>query len=260
MLSLPFADYSNGYLVKELDGLDPVKASLVSSTMAQVDGAQAQAASRGTRNITGKIGLRPNYITTDVPSLRMNLYSWLMPKQLVTMNFYMDDALFATTKGIVESCENNMFSADPEVDFSIICYDPDFYAVNDVQIAGSTVTDTSAQQIVYGGTSDAGVIFTLNVNNTIPGFTLYNTRPDGTIQKYEVDGTFQAGDIVTVTTIPLQKSLILNRSNEISSILYFLQNSRDWISLGKGINEFRAFCSAGSVPWTMTYRPKYGGF
>jgi hypothetical protein len=37
-LFLPLTDASQGYVVKDIQGLDPVKASLASSTMAQMDG------------------------------------------------------------------------------------------------------------------------------------------------------------------------------------------------------------------------------
>lgn len=260
VLSLPLSDYSGGYLVKTIDGLDPVKAMLVSSSMAQVDGAQPQSSSRGTRNIVMKLGLKPNYVTNDVPTLRSNLYSWFMPKQIVTINFYFDNALYATSVGTVESCTNSMFSADPELDVSLICYDPDFYSATPITVNGSTVVNALTQAITYAGTSDCGVIFTLNVSAASAGFTLNNTRPDGTVQTFQVAGVFQAGDIVTVTSIPRQKSIMLTRAGVTSSILYYLQTGGSWISLGNGKNKFQAFSDVNAMSYTVVYTPKYGGF
>lgn len=260
VLSLPLSDYSGGYLVRNIDGLDPVKATLVSSSMAQVDGAQPQSSSRGTRNIVMKIGIKPNYVTNDVLSLRSNLYSWFMPKQIVTINFYFDNALYATSVGTVESCTNSMFSADQEVDISLICYDPDFYSTSSVTVNGTTVTNVLTQAITYPGTSDCGVIFTLTVSAASSGFTLNNTRPDGTLQTFQVTGVFQAGDVVTVTSIPRQKSLMLTRAGVTSSILYYLQAGGTWISLGNGKNKFQAFSDVGAMSYTVAYTPKYGGF
>jgi Siphovirus-type tail component, C-terminal domain len=259
-LSLPMMDASSGYLVRSITGLDPVKATLVSSDMAQVDGATPQAASRGTRNIVMKVGLKPNYSTQNTFALRQGLYKWFMPKQNLTANFYMDGALFATSAGVVESCENSMFSQDQEVDISLIHYDPDFYSTTLTTIDGSTVSDTTTEVINYPGTSDCGIVFTLTVSSAISGFTLSNTRPDGTLQTYQVVGSFVDGDVVTVTSIPRQKALTLMRSSIDSSVLYFMQPGSDWISLQRGANDFRAFDSVGGNSYTVAYTTKYGGF
>ncbi len=40
LLILPLDDVSSGYVVEEIEGLDPVKATLVSSSFAQADGEQ----------------------------------------------------------------------------------------------------------------------------------------------------------------------------------------------------------------------------
>lgn len=258
VLPLPLTDFSGGYLVKDIQGLDPVKATLTSSSMAQVDGAQPQSSRRDIRNITMKIGLEPDYDTLTVASLRAGLYDYMLTKAVIGINFFLDGALFASTTGTVESLDNNMFSADPEMDSSIICYDPDFYGPSAVTVSGSTVADSTTHTITYGGTSDAGVIFTLSVNRTIAGFSLYNTKPDGTSQTLDFVGALVSGDIVTITTIPRKKSAIKVTSGTPSSVLYGVQPAADWIDLGKGDNLFRAAVSGAAIPYTISYTPKYG--
>src|SRR5450756_1275481 len=83
-LQLPLLDASAGYVVRDVEGLSPVKATLTSSSMAQEDGAQPQNATRTTRNILLKIGLEPDYVTNDVQSLRSDLYDYFMPCLLYT--------------------------------------------------------------------------------------------------------------------------------------------------------------------------------
>lgn len=258
ILPLPLADFSGGYLVRDIQGLDPVKASLTSSSMAQVDGAQAQSARRDTRNITMKLGLEPDYDTLTVAGLRSQLYQYMLPKAVIGMNFYLDGALFAQTTGTVESLDNNMFSADPEMDSSIICYDPDFYGPNQVTVDGSTVADSTTQTITYDGTSDAGIIFTLTVDRTIAGFSLYNNKPDGTSQTFDFEGALVSGDVVTITSIPRQKSAIKVTSGTPSSVLYGVQPASAWINLGNGDNDFRAAVSGAAIDYTIQYTPKYG--
>jgi hypothetical protein len=205
-----------------------------------------------------KIGLEPDYDALTVSGLRSNLYDYMMTKAVVGMNFYIDGALFAHTTGTMETLDNNMFSDDPEMDASIICYDPDFYGPDVVIVDGSTVADTTTQTITYGGTTDAGIIFTLNVDRDIAGFSLYNTKPDGTSQIYDFEAALVSGDVVTITTIPRKKSAIKVTSGTPSSVLAGVQPASDWINLGKGDNTFRAQVSGAAIAYTIQYTPKYG--
>lgn len=260
ILTLPLSDYSNGYLVAEIEGLGPVKASLTSSSMAQIDGAQPQSSRRDVRNITMKLELKPNYNDITVDTLKAGLYAYLLPKAVVGMNFYRNDVLFCKTTGTVESLENTMFAVVPMMNASIICHDPDFYAPNATSVSGNTVADTTTQEITYPGTSDAGIIFTLNVNRTIAGFSLYNTKPDGTTQIYNLDVPLVSGDVVVINTIPRQKSVIKTTAGTPTSVLYGVDPSSAWISLGPGDNNFRAAVSGAAIPYTVQYTTKYGAF
>lgn len=259
-LQLSLLDSSNGYVVKDIEGLDPVKATLTSSSMAQLDGAQPQNARRDIRNVTMKLGLEPDYIVSTVDSLRSGLYDYLMPKGNVGLGFYKNGILYATASGQVESFQNSMFSADPEVDISIICYDPDFSAPAPITASLHTTKLTDTTAITYQGSSDAGVIFALNVDRTATSFTLYNTTPDGTLQIMPFAGTFAAGDVVTVNTIPGQKSVTLTRAGITTSVLFYLDPVSSWIFLKRGVNQFRAYYNdVTPIPYTLTYTPLYGG-
>lgn len=417
-LSLPLSDISSGYLVKEIDGLDPVDASLTSTVMAQVDGAQPQNASRSTRNITMKLGFEPDYVNTTVQLLRKALYGYLMPKDMVQLSFYDDGVLYAYTTGQVESFQAPFFASDPEVDISIICYDPDFYSADDTSLSGNTYNNTAtptsigtadgtfesgvttwsatgavltqgntahtgshggdltapaspgsqvyfrpnssnkvpvfagsqytatlwARQatvsgtvsaaidwqdasgaylstsasvgaalvantwtmltitanapvngalavygptwgspganrvtsfddilfqdyevdvesvdINYGGTSDAGIIFTLSVNRIFSSFTIYNTAPDNTVQAFLVTGSFAPGDVVTVDSRPLSRGITLNRAGLVTNILYSVDPSSSWIMLQGGDNNFRVLAAGATIPYTIEYTEKYGG-
>jgi Siphovirus-type tail component, C-terminal domain len=258
-LILPLADFSGGFIVKDIQGLDPVKATLTSSALAEIDGAQFQHARREPRNITMKLGLEPDYVTTTVASLRSELYDYFMPKSAVTLGFYFDDVLYATTVGVVESMENNMFTADPQVDISLMCYDPDFYAPDPVVVNGTTVSDATTHEIDYEGTSDTGIVFTLTFPGTASELWLYNTRPDNVMNLFRVSGSFLANDIFQVNSNPGSKSVTINRGGTKFSVLYYLDAGADWPSLMRGPNLFRAYASGAGVPYTVVYTPRYGG-
>lgn len=257
-LGLPIADASAGYSVKDIQGLDPVKATLTSSSIAQVDGAQPQNARRDLRNITMKLGLEPDYASSTVDSLRTSLYDYFMPKANIGLRFWKDGSLFATCNGQVESFDAPMFTQDPEADISVICYDPDFYAPSSSVLSASTTSDTNYHAIQYPGSSDAGFIFALAVNRIFSSFTIYNTLPDGSLQQFAVTGSFAPGDIVTMNSIPGQKALTLTRSGIPSSILFDADPANTWPFLQKGENDFRVYVNGTSIPYTLTYTAKYG--
>lgn len=259
-LQLPLMDASNGYAVRDIEGLDPVKATLTSSSIAQLDGAQPQNARRDIRNITMKIGLSPDYIANTVDSLRSGLYDYLMPKSNIDLSFYKDGVVYAVVSGQVESFDNTMFSADPEVDISIICYNPDFSAPAQVSTDLNTTNGTDTNTFTYTGTSDTGVIFTLSIDRTATSFTLYNTAPDNTVQVMAVNGSFVTGDVVTINTIPGSRVVTLTRGGITTSVLFYLDPTSTWITFQKGDNDFRAFYNdVTPIPYTLAYTPLFGG-
>jgi hypothetical protein len=253
-------DSSAGYVVKDIEGLNPVKATLTSSTLSQVDGAQFQNARRDPRNITISVGLEPDYVTTTVQSLRDALYSYFTTKAVVDLAFFLDNVEYVVTTGQVESCENSMFSADPQVDISLICYDPDFYFPEMTNLSSETVPNTNANMVDYQGTTDTGVIFTLNVNRDMTSVILYNIAPDGIVQQFGITGaTFTDGDVIIVNSVPGFRSVTLTRDGVTSSILYWVDAFPTWITLKKGINQFRAYSLGNGVPYDLTYTAKIGG-
>lgn len=257
-LALPLADTSGGYLVKDISGLDPVKATLVSTTIAQIDGAQLQSTRRETRNITMRLGFVPNFYTTDVRSLRQNLYGFLMPKSLVTLRFFFDEVLYAVTVAAVETFESSMFSVDPEVNVSLICYDPDFYAPTTTTFNGTTVIGTSSNAIQYDGTSDAGFVLTLSPNASIADFAITVTHPDNKVLTLDLAASLLSGDTVVVNTIPGSKAATLTRSSSSSSLLYAVSPLSIWMGLSPGQNLFRVSSTVSGMPYSLVYTKKYG--
>lgn len=259
-LQLPLMDSSGGYVVKDIQGLDPVKATLVSSTLAQMDGAQFHNARREPRNITMKLGFAPDYVVTTVASLRSNLYLYLMPKTTIIFGVYDDDVLWGEIAGIVESFDQNMFSSDPEVNVSIICYDPDFYAPSETTVNANTTSGMTTTPINYPGNSDTGVKFHMTFPAVATGVTLYNTRPDGIIDITTIAGSFLANDQLDVDTNPGSKTVTMTRLGTKTPVLYYLDRMSTWIRLMRGANQFRAQYSGAATAYTLKYTSRFGGF
>lgn len=259
LLNLPLEDLDNGFLLEEVEGLDPVKATITTSSFAQLDGSEYQFSRREERNIKLKISLEPDWGVDTVRTLRKKLYEYFMPKSLVTLTFYTSDGLPVDIMGRVESFESPLFTNTPAVDISILCFNPDFYSQAPSSFDGSTTQLNLESSIVYDGSIETGLVFTLFVNRTLPEFTFYHYPPDGSFHSLEFSTPLIAGDVLTISTISGDKGATLNRASVASSVLYGISPQSDWIELMPGINRIRVYSEGAPIPFHIEYANKYGG-
>lgn len=254
-------DASSGFELREVQGLDPVKATIVTTSFAQLDGTQYQSSKRESRNILIRLGLEPDFVTTTVKDLRKTLYSWFMPKTMVTMTLYDDDEEepTVTISGRVESNEAPLFQQEPEANISVICFDSDFKDLGSVEITGNSVADTTETLVAYTGTVEAGIVFTFSPDRDISEFTIYHRTPDGSTKQSNFAVELHAGDLVTLTTTPGNKAVTLTRSGTVTSILYGMPAPRYWVELSPGDNYIRIFAEGDGIPFDITYTNRYGG-
>lgn len=260
LLSLPLEGITDGVFVEEVLGLDPVKATLVSSSFANLDGAQFQSSRRETRNIILTLGIEPtDYETQNVRTIRTNLYSFFMPKSEVKLRFFMDDGLEVDITGRVESFETPLFVKDPQVVISIMCFDPDFIELDSIIISEDTVSDLTTFLISYPGTVETGILLTLLVDRALTEFTIYHTPPDGVVRTLDFAAVLQADDVLTINTVVGSKAITLTRSAVDTSLLYGMSPQSAWIELFKGNNQLRVFAEGAAIPFTIEYTVRYGG-
>ncbi len=260
LLGLPLGDISSGLLLKSVDGLDPVKATLSSSSFAQLDGEQYQSARREKRNIVLKIGLEPYYsdVSTTVAALRTYLYKFFMPKTQIKLRFVLDD-MTVEIVGRIETAESPMFSADPEMTVSVICFAPDLIDPTVVTVPGNTTSGSTVNNITYTGSVETGVIFRLNVNRSLASFTIANTPADNLERTLLFAAPLISGDQVIISTVPGSKSATLVRGGVTSSILYGVSPLATWIPFFPGLNKVRVMAEGAAIPYTFEYTRKYGG-
>src|SRR5262249_17536553 len=160
-----------------------------------------------------------------------------------------------------ESLENAMFSADPEVDISIICYDPDLYSTSSTEVDIETVDGTVETPIEYDGTTETGFIFTMTLDQDLPdGIALYNTPPSTAYQVMVIEAGMRTANVTPINTIPGQKSIPRTRGAVTPSLLYALQVGYMWLQFYKGTNSFRAYGDADDpISGTIPYTSKFGG-
>lgn len=259
LLNLPLEDVSNGYILTEVEGLDPVKATLVSSSFANQDGAQFHNARREARNMKLKLDLEPDYITTTVESLRRNLYSYFMPKKEVDLTLVFEDGLEVDITGRVESNDAPLFTKEPAVDVSLMCMKPDFIDPIPVIISGTSTELTTETDIQYVGNIETGFVLTLTLDRDESAFTIYLRTPDNYVHQMDFAYPMLSGDIVRVSTVSGNKGAWLTRAGVETSVLHGLPPQTEWVELEEGLNKLRIYATGTALPYTLEYVTRYGG-
>lgn len=268
LLNLPLEDPSGGLVIKDIGGLGPVKATLVSSSFANMDGEQYHSSRREARNILLKLGLDPDYGVTSAHELRAQLYQFFMPKSRALLSFnvfnrFSDNILTQNLDleivARIESLEPDMFTKDPAVDISLMCFDPDFYVPEPVIFEGETVEDQTASIISYDGTVETGVVFKMTVSRAFDVFTIYHRAPDDQLRTVYFSYPLLVGDVLEISSIPGSKRVLLTRAGVQTSLIYALSPQSNWLELLQGDNSLRVHAVGSPIPFTLEYTTKYGG-
>lgn len=260
LLKLPLEDAENGLAVLDIQGLNPVQATLVSSGFAGMDGQQYHSARREARNIKLAIGLEADYVDTSVQDLRRRLYGFFMPKSEVNLRFVMDTGLYVDISGRVETFETPLFSKEPAVDISLMCFSPDFVDPNPVTISGVSTALEDETLVTYPDDGvDTGIMFTLRPNRSLTEFTIYHRPPDEIIRTMDFSIPLLDQDVLKISTVTGDKWATLTRANVVSSALYGVSPRANWIELQPGDNYIRVYAEGAPVPFEIEYTARYGG-
>lgn len=253
------ADYVQ---VLNIDGLDPVTATIDVVTSGNVDGAVAMDAAVPTRNIVLTIRPNPDWVTWTAEQLRQFIYNYFVPKSLVRLYFTSDElSSVVWIEGTVESCGANPFTKDPTYLVSIVCPDPYFVAVDPIVINGYIINPadfpTSKSDVNNPGNVPIGV--ELKVED---GFDneLYIQLGNPAVGTFHLFGSVSG--ILYMGSIPTKKYV---RSGNVdngtfTNRLYELQPGSVWPVFQPGDNDF-AVMNAYNVgtSWQLSYNPKYAG-
>lgn len=271
ILKLPLEDVSAGVIVKEIDGLSPVKAAMASTVFANIDGEHYQSSRRGVRNITMKLGLEPFYGGGSAQDIRSRLYEFLSPKMPVKIIFRTDAPKDFVIDGIVEAFESPLFAREPEADISILCYNPDFVDPEENLAFGYGQTnygyDYPGAIVNYAGSTPTGgrleVFATAGFPNSFSEFSFYHLSPNGTetVMSFAMNQPVNYGDKVVINTVPGEKSAVAVLNGVETSILAAMNPESVWTTLTPGLNKFLLIdnMGTGSARWNFYYQNKYGG-
>jgi hypothetical protein len=248
--------------IRNIDGLDPVKATINTSAFGSVDGGAYIGANVPTRNIVLTIHPNPDWGQWTFEGLRRAVYDYFMPKLLTRLVFHSDDIPPVEIYGYVEGCTGNPFTKDVELLVSIICPDPYFTAVDPTILTGITSDGSDPLEIEYKGNVETGfnvrVIHTaeppptsIGIQVGTPGLTYFNVAAGVTDTMYFL-----------MNSIPGQKYVqnVDTNSGVITNLLSKLQIGSQWPTLKPGTNEFSVITdSPDNQEWRLTYFERRGG-
>lgn len=263
--------WETGLVIKQIDGLGPVKANVNMTNYATIDGGRFNSSRINERNIVFDL----IFYGVDAEKIRLVTYKYLNVKTDVTLEFELDYHE-VSIKGHVESNEPDIFSKQESTQVSIICPNP-FFAGEIIESNGNNVTpmfefpfsnpsltdnliefgmiDPNKKiQFIYDGNANNGVEIDVTINGDVSNLTIYkeNTNmiiPIDTTKLGDIigDGSnkFYKYDYIRILTYKGSKSIILFRNGKKYNIIGALPLFINWIETNRGINAFNYIAESG---------------
>jgi hypothetical protein len=245
--------------IHNINGLDPVKASVTTSPYGSVDGTSYTGSSVQNRNIVLTLKPNPNWDTWTYAKLRRLLYSYFMPKLVIRLVLYSDDMIPVEIYGVVEGIETDMFTKEPNFQVSIICPDPYFTALNPTVLTGQ---NGELKTFDYNGNVEAGVVVKVTHLSGAPT-TIDIQLGDPKVTYFGVDAEVNSSKYFELSSIPTRKYVqnVNIGSGVIDNLLsnIYIQEGSLWPSIQPGTNEFKVITDNGVQDYQLIFYERFGG-
>jgi hypothetical protein len=264
-MQVTYPDPMGIVFVREVQGLEPVNATVNSREYGLVDGEFYVGSHVGKRNIVIRFGLNTIVGAASVGNARNMLYAYFTPKSNIKLRFSFDDRSDVVIDGYVESLTGNRFSQDPEMQASVICPKPNFLSAEVKQTIGQTGPDDF--EALYSGTVESGVEFSVRPGGTAYTGALYFEMHvgDADYRTMQFNGVnIPANWEFYLNTKQGQKQAVtrpINGSQDPVTQLGRLQDVAYWMKLFPALNlvRVRAPGSTTARDWTLTYQDQFAG-
>ena len=277
---------TSGFAIEKIDGLGPIKANIITTNIANLDGALFNSSHANYRNIVFSIYF------ISIPTIeraRLESYRWFPLKQKLKISVK-TDSRECECIGYVESNEPNIFSKGEKTTISIICPDPYLYSVIEKEVKFSGVLSSfefpfsnestddpliilgnfeskKREAIQYTGDFEVGINIHIHLLGSVGDITLYHTNVNKSL-KINVSKitsltgeALKAGDDIYINTKNGEKSIKLLRNGNYINILNSLDRNPNWFQLKKGNNEIAFTAESGeeNIQLEITYKDAYEG-
>jgi hypothetical protein len=279
----------SGLVVTNVEGLGPATANINTTELATMDGSRYNSSRKTQRNVVIHLDFRAS---DDVETARQLTYKYFPVKHYVILTVVSDNRK-SMLMGYVESNEPDIFSEYETATISIICPDPNVYAVDDDMesnvIFSGTVSNFEfpfdnnsivervielgdvqrkrRETITYNGDSDVGIVIIIHATGNVENVTIFNINSRETIYidtdklKDLTGDIITYGDTITINTRAGEKSAILLRDGEEYNILNCIGKNAAWFTIGKGDNVFAFDAEVGNemIQFTIEWQSVYEG-
>lgn len=279
----------SGFLIYDITGLGPPKATINTSRRATSDGVTYNSSNVAERNIV--IMAKFQELPT-IEDTRQKSYKYFPIGKRVKLVIETDNRL-CEVEGYVESNEPVIFSEEEYSQISIICpesyltasgeegtiisvmygttpmFEFPFSNENETEklIEFGSLNSLAEYNINYTGDANVGIIINIKAYGLVNDLTIYNTNTReimriSTVRLTELTGyPIMDGDEIVISTISGKKSITLIRGGISLNILGCLDRFSNWFTLSKGDNIFAYSAGTGgeNVLITVTNSILYEG-
>jgi len=288
-LLLELADpEKSGFLITDITGLGPPKASINMSPNGSLDGSIFNSAKVSDRNIVISLV----FIGGDVETLRQTTYKYFPIKGVVKLQITTNNRK-CMISGIVESNEPTIFDPQCGAQISILCPDPYFIdcgelaekstvfygispmfsmpfsndSLSDKLISFGEIDKRSEQLMTYEGDSSVGMQIIIKALGAAKNIAIYNAFNKtlikiDTVKLQTLTGQgILVGDEIVISTTTESRTVTLLRNGITTNIINCLGKFPQWILLTPGDNIIACAAEEGfeNLMITMSYKTIYEG-
>lgn len=282
-IELTRPDKTGFIVLPSTTGLGPTKATVNMTKAAMNDGKVYNSSSLNERNIVLALQFYQT-ATETIEDLRHKAYKYFPANTMVKLRVETDNRT-TETKGIVETHEPSIFSANEGCSISILCPDPFWYSAktNDTVFSGirptfefpfenlsltepliemGVIENKTENVVYYAGDAEIGMTIVIHALGEAGDITIYNTT---TRERMRIDTAKIAkktgsgiitGDTITIETSQNNKSITLLRNGVETNIFNCLDKDVDWFTLVKGDNIFAYTAENGATNLNFTISNK----
>lgn len=270
-LEMRFPEQS-GFLIFDIDGLDPSKASINTTEVSTMDGGIFNMSRVNERNIVLTLKFLEDNLKT-IEERRHDCYKYFPIKKRVKIRIDSDTRV-VEVYGYIESNVIKIFSDSEGAVISIICPDSYLYNINNdvsnlatvepsfefpfsneslvsklLEFGDLTISPTA--NLSYTGDASIGVVIYITVSGPVTDLAIKNTD---TLEKISIDDDLfillmgsgiHQGDFIVISTVKGNKYASLIRNNTEYNIINTLGKYPDWFQLEKGSNSLAFTASSG---------------
>lgn len=268
-----FNPEESGFIIKNIEGLGPVKANINFKELATNDGSIDNSARLSSRNIVMSLQFMES---PSIEETRLKSYKYFPIKRNIKFLIETDNRICETI-GRVETNTPTIFSNAEGCQISILCSNPYFYSagengtnqtifygteplfefpfsnesLTEDLIEFGSIENRTEGTIYYDGDAEIGITIQIHAVGEAAGLVIYNTRTREIMRinddklKSLIGSGIQAGDEITITTSRGEKGIYMLRSGVTTNILNSLEKPIKWFQLSKGDNTFAYTASAG---------------